>query len=183
MTETYKTKRFENLFTRLYPQVKRFAYCMLKSETDAEDIAQDIFVKLWALPECWLHQDLPDAYVYRMTKNAVINFIRHKYVEENFCITQQGEITEEYDTIYEELFAKELRARLDSAIAEMPVQRRKVFELTKVDGLSINEVVEQLSLSKRTVERHLYLATNDLKKIIEIFILFHCVDWLSCVSY
>lgn len=183
MIKMDKTKRFEVLFTRLYPQVQQFAYCFLKSESDAEDVAQDIFVKLWGMPECWQDQDLPDAYVYKMTKNAVMNFIRHKYVEENFCVNQKNELSEAEDDIYGDLFAKELSLRLEAAVLGMPIQRRKVFEMIKIDGMSISEVAEQLSLSKRTVERHLYLAINDLKKIIEIFLLFHCVDWLSYVSY
>lgn len=183
MIKMDKTKRFEALFTRLYPRVRRFAYCLLKSESDAEDIAQDIFVKLWALPEWWLDQELPDAYVYKMTKNAVMNFIRHKYVEENFCTNQKNGLNEAGEDLHEELFAKELGLRLDAAVAAMPTQRRKVFEMTKIDGMSMGEVAEQLSLSKRTVERHLYLAMTDLKKIIEIFLLFHCVDCLCYVSY
>lgn len=183
MINTDKTKRFEALFARLYPRIKRFAYTLLKSEPDAEDIAQDIFVKLWALPGCWLNQELPDAYIYKMTKNAVMNFIRHKYVEENFCTNQKNGLSEAGSDLHEELFAKELGLRLDAAVAAMPTQRRKVFEMTKIDGMSMDEVAEQLSLSKRTVERHLYLAMTDLKKIIEIFLLFHCVDWLCCVSY
>ncbi|MEG0950238.1 MAG: sigma factor-like helix-turn-helix DNA-binding protein, partial [Bacteroidales bacterium] len=92
-------------------------------------------------------------------------------------------LSEAGEDLHEELFAKELGLRLDAAVAAMPTQRRKVFEMTKIDGMSMGEVAEQLSLSKRTVERHLYLAMTDLKKIIEIFLLFHCVDCLCYVSY
>lgn len=181
MLNMNKTKQFEVLFTRLYPKVRRFAFSLLKSESDAEDIAQDIFMKLWDAPGYWVDKELPDAYIYAMAKNAVINFIRHKYVVESFCASQQNFMSEAGDDLHEEIYAKELSLRLDLAIRNMPEQRRKVFVMTKVEGLSADEVANRLSLSKRTVERHLYLAMSDCKKIIEFFLLFYCVESLCCV--
>lgn len=181
MLNMNKTKQFEVLFTRLYPRVRRFAFCLLKSEADAEDIAQDIFLKLWDTPEYWYDKELPDAYIYAMAKNAVMNFIRHKYVVENFCASQQTILSEAGHDLHEELYAKELSLRIDMAIQNMPEQRRKVFVMTKIDGMTADEVATRLSLSKRTVERHLYLAMSDCKKIIEIFLLFYCVESLTCV--
>ena len=51
--EQEKKKKFEQFFILTFPKVKAFAWKILHSEEDAEDIAQDIFVKLWDNPEIW----------------------------------------------------------------------------------------------------------------------------------
>lgn len=178
MIDPDKTETFKTLFTRIYPKAKKFAYYLLKSESDAEDIVQDVFVKLWLAPEHWIDKDLPDAYVYAMTKNAVMNFLRHKYVIENYCSSQKIAVDEEDSDFYEELYAKELNVIVNKVVDKMPDQRRKVFIMSKIDGLSNDEIAERLSLSKRTIERHLYLALAELKKIIYFFSLLGCVSCL-----
>ena len=53
MNEQEKRRKFEQFFIMSYPKVKAFAWKILKSEDDAEDIAQDVFVKLWDNPDIW----------------------------------------------------------------------------------------------------------------------------------
>lgn len=57
---------------------------MLKSEEDAEDIAQDIFVKLWEKPDLWLEREKLDSYLYTVVRNHIYNFLKHKAVEYDY---------------------------------------------------------------------------------------------------
>lgn len=50
-------QQFETIFTKYFSVVKSFAFMLLKSKEDAEDIAQDVFAKLWTQPEIWLNND------------------------------------------------------------------------------------------------------------------------------
>ncbi|WP_440432202.1 sigma factor [Prevotella sp.] len=73
---------FERLFNRLYPRVKLFAMQLLKHEDEAEDVAQNVFAKLWEMPEKW-SEDNVDSYVFVMTRNHVLNVIRYHRLHES----------------------------------------------------------------------------------------------------
>ncbi len=70
-TESNKIK-FEELFIQYFPKVRAFAAILLKSEQEAEDVAQDIFVKLWEEPRLW-EEDIAKNYLYTMVKNSVFS--------------------------------------------------------------------------------------------------------------
>lgn len=93
-----KVLRFKKFFDLNFPKVKAFAWQLLKSEEDAEDIAQDIFVKLWEKPDLWLEREKLDSYLYTVVRNHIYNFLKHKAVEydyldvaaEKMRMTEQG---------------------------------------------------------------------------------------------
>ena len=74
-------------------------------------------------------------------------------------------------SIEDSLFAKDLEDLINLAIQNMPEQRRKVFSLSRVEGLTNDEIAEKLGISKRTVENHITTALAMLRKIT-IFALF-----------
>ena len=67
--------KFQRFFTVNFPKVKNFAQMLLKSESDAEDVAQDVFCKLWLQPELWLNNDKElDNYIFIMTLKSATPF-------------------------------------------------------------------------------------------------------------
>lgn len=172
-SEKERKRKFEELFRTMFPKVKAFAQKILQSEDDAEDIAQDIFVKLWNTPEGWEDKDTWMSYIYTLTRNHVFNFLKHKSIVQNYQ-TQSEQRIDYYsnDAIHDELYAKELQLLIHLTIKNMPVQRRKVFCMSRIEEMSYADIAEKLGISIRTVERHIYLALNELKKVTLIFVLF-----------
>ena len=71
--ENFFERKFEKVFMHYFPKVKNFAWKLLKSENDAEDIAQEIFLKLWEKPSLWSDNfSSLDSYLYKMTKNKLL---------------------------------------------------------------------------------------------------------------
>lgn len=175
ITDDEKTDRFRKFFLENFPKVKAFALKLLKSEDDAEDIAQDIFVKLWAHPELWIEREKWDGYLFSMLRNHIYNFLEHKSVEahyiENVTEDIQFSLSDMDDTV-NKLYAKEINILLKMTIEQMSAQRRRIFLLSRHQGLSNQEIADELHLSIRTVEHHLYLALRELKKNILIFLIF-----------
>lgn len=174
INEQERKRKFEQFFILTFPKVKQFAWKILKSENDAEDIAQDVFVKLWSNPDIWENQDTWNGYIYSMVRNHVFNFLKHKSIEFNYQEQfAQDDFSSFQQDIHDHLYAKEIELLMKLTVNNMPDQRKRVFKMSRQKGMSNAEIADNLNISVRTVERHLYLALIDLKKIIFFFILSH----------
>lgn len=164
---------FESLFLHYFPRIKGFISGILQNEEEAEDISQDIFVSMWQNRERLTNIKNLNAYLFRIAKNTVFRHIERSLLFKDYL--QQTEhaafVSGENDSIEEELYAKELEFLISVAVEKMPPQRKQIYRMSRVDGLSNDEIATRLSISKRTVENHLTLALADIRKIIGFFIL------------
>ena len=165
------TEAFKTLFEMFYPKVKVFLVKLLKDDKASEDIAQDIFVKLWSMGPSLPEISSFNAYLYRMTKNAALNYLRDRKPSvdiSELLIMCDGDIEQEY---YRK--EKELLVRL--AVEQMPSQRKRIFTMSRYQGKTNDEIAKALGLSKHTVENHLTLALKELREIVVAFMLFFLV--------
>ena len=161
------SKDFESFFIQNYPRVKNFARYLNMGEQDAEDIAQDIFLKIVDRPAIWQDPEQSGKYLFAMTKNHIFNVIKHRNIERKYEKTIVGEnpISEEFGII-DKLHAKEIELLVQYTIEQMPQQRKEIIKMSRYKGMSNAEIAETLHLSTRTVERHIYLALKELKKVL-----------------
>ena len=153
---------FRVLYDRYGAKIHRFAFSYLKSEHDAEELIQDVFLKLWAKRDSLNVNGNVRAYLYKVAVNSIYDFIRRKNLELAFQEFAGGK-TDEVDNTWDEVVYNDLAAQLDQLMSQMPAQRRKIFKMSKEKGLSNDEIAESLGLSKRTVENQIYRATAFLK--------------------
>jgi len=113
-----------------------------------------------------------------MTKNKVIDLIRQRYCEPG-CATDtlyDADLPEaaQADSVLSDIYYKEIQLILRLSLEQMPAQRRRIFEMSRYAGMSNRQIAEELNLSVRTVEHHIYLALSELKKklIIAFLLLF-----------
>jgi RNA polymerase sigma-70 factor (ECF subfamily) len=78
------SKEFETFFIKNYPKVKNFARYLLMAEQDAEDIAQDVFLKIADKPAIWQDPEQSGKYLFTMTKNHIFNVIKHRNIERKY---------------------------------------------------------------------------------------------------
>lgn len=171
-----KEKDFQSFFTANFPKVKKFARRLLKSDEDAEDVAQDVFCKLWQQPEIWqTPNDRLDGYIFVTTRNIILNMFKHQRIEQGYEVdfVENAILCEiiEDDQVLKNIYYKELLMILRLALAKMPERRRMIFEASRFQGLSHKDIAEKLGVSIRTVEHQVYLALIDLKKIL-LFLVF-----------
>lgn len=169
--------KFQKFFTANFPKVKNLAQMLLKSEAEAEDVAQDVFCKLWLQPEIWLDTDRDlDNYIFIMTRNIVLNIFKHQQIEQEY----QDEVIEktilyelaEKEEVLNNVYYKEMLMIIQLTLEKMPKRRRLIFELSRFRGLSHKEIADKLDVSIRTIEHQVYLALIELKKILILFIFF-----------
>lgn len=112
--------------------------------------------------------------IYTIAKNVTLDFIKHKRQEDNYRdeLIQQNSIKELFGIAdpLNSIYYKEMQLIIKMALEHLPEQRRKIFEMSRLKEMSNKEIAVALHLSVRTVEHHIYLTLQDLRKII--FILF-----------
>lgn len=158
---------FRSIYDRYGIKIYRFALSYLKSEHDAEELVQEVFLKLWDKREKLNSLLNIQAFIYKIAVNSIYDFIRRKNVEQAFLSFAEGK-TELTDETWQEIIFNDMLAQINSLMEKMPEQRRKIFKMSKENGLSNDEIAETLGLSKRTVENQIYRATAFLKENLKL---------------
>jgi len=142
---------FDALFRAYYPPLCRYACSLADGDMDeAEDIVQQAFVRLWEQRETLDIAWSLRAYLYKTVHNRCLNRIRDAKTREQYKIynAQQMEQQEAHTHTPE----PELVERLQRALATLPEQCRRIFELSRFEELKYREIADQLGISIKTVE-------------------------------
>ena len=160
------------IFRTHFSSVKFFINTFLKSEADAEDLAQDVFTKLWTNFETWQNNDGKEGYIYVMAKNVAFDFIKHKRLENDYREEQIKKSTIKdllgFSDPLNSLYYKEIQLIIRMALENFPERRRRIFEMSRFNNMSNQEIALSLHLSVRTIEHQIYLSLQVLKRIILI---------------
>lgn len=164
---------FERVFLFYFNKVKYFVNGFIKSEADAEELAQDVFVRVWINRESIDPERNFNTYIYMSARNATMNFLRHKYVRDSFAADQM-KAGEDFASSEHLVVVKEIDLLVDMALIKMPAQRKTVYEMNRREGLSNEEIAEKLNISKKTVENHMSLALKEIRNVIKVFVVMIC---------
>ncbi len=150
---------FRELFNQLYPSMCVIARHYVE-DTLAEDIAQDVFIKLWSEREKLLGVQSVKNYLYVSVKNHCLNHLWHIKVEEKYISNfDRDELFQFNNKVIEE----ETYRILKQAIDKLPEQRRNIMILT-LKGLKNQEIAERLGISVNTVKTLKYKSLKVLKE-------------------
>ncbi|MDE6822522.1 MAG: RNA polymerase sigma-70 factor [Bacteroides acidifaciens] len=159
---------FSRLVKANYSRIKQFAYGLLRTELDAEDVTQEVFTRLWERRHIWVDNEREiDSYLLIMTRNIAINRYKHEQVrqeyEERFTLEAPSFLMEE--DFLERYYCRETLQDVYSVLATLPERRRRAFELSRFDEKSYKEIADIMNVSVRTIERQIYLTLVELRKI------------------
>lgn len=164
------TKALEELFSRTFPRLFDFANKITKDGQVAEDILQDVFIKLWENKERIESINI-EGYLYRLVRNQCLDYIRFIKViseqEVELDSIQKFEELYRIDFIRDEpylLIQEELKKQIEETIDALPPRCREVFILSKIEGLKNREIAERLQINIKNVERHLARATQTFRE-------------------
>jgi len=155
---------FELLYHRYMRKLYYFSFNYLKIKEEAEEIVQTVFINLWEHRKSLDDSLSIKSYLYKSTTNAVYNqlkrnALRNKWVEQKLLKPEPAS-----NETFEQIYYHDLEQTIDQIIAKLPPQQRKIYILSRIEGLSYEEISKQLDLSVRTVENQMYRALKVIKE-------------------
>ena len=166
---TLPEQRFRQIFRALYPSLS-FSATRLVQDDEAEDIVQEAFMELWKRKEDIDDESHIKAFLYRIVYTKALNVIKHRTVVNNHAdsvkkVTQfkLDYYNTETNDVMNYIEGLETRKQINDAIGELPAKCREVFILSYQHDKKNKEIAEQLGISIRTVEVHLYKAVKTLR--------------------
>ena len=159
---------FRSAFDLYQNGIFNFLAYKLSEVAVAEDIAQEVFIKLWENRHNLKVELSLKSYLYTIANNLALNHIRHNKVVLKFQQEWTHE-TQENSTPQDQFERAEFHDNLIKAIEELPEQNRIVFMMSRFDELSYKEISERLDISIKTVEGHIGKALKTLRKSLKKF--------------
>lgn len=156
---------FKQLYVEHYPLAVRTAVYILKNSSLAEDVAQNVFLKLWGKRNDLASIENLKSYIARMSHNGALDALK------DYSMLVEEDITLVFDEALSETHKEEqsIKSSLETALAALSPKCRLVFSLSRLEGLSNDEIADHLSISIRTVETQISAALkrfrSDLKHL------------------
>lgn len=166
---------FKVLFEQYYCAVHTFTCGVVDNEFHAEEITQNVFIRVWLKRASLDSERNFKSFLYTLTKHEIADYFRSDKYERRRrrldLLHDAEHVQEQFAANYD---AERMRQMVLDEIDRMPSQRREVFRLSRIDGLSNDQIAERLHISKRTVEGHLNAALRTLRAKVGKF-----VCWLA----
>lgn len=160
---------YKELFILLHSRLKQFAYSILKSQEEAEELVSDLFIKVWEKRNQLTTIEAPLLYFYTTAKNLAFNRLSKQKRQQNL---QPEEWLVQLNSIYFDpeqlMMTEEMMRQIRQAVNNLPPRCRIIFKLVKEDGLKYKEVAELLQLSIKTVEAQMAIALRRLGKYMHL---------------
>jgi RNA polymerase sigma-70 factor (ECF subfamily) len=157
-------KAFRTLYDAYFNHLSAYIFKLCKSGTATEEIVQDIFLKLWTSRASLDQMDSPEAYIFSMARNKTIDYLRRLAKETNLISVLEDQLHASGNDVEERLNAAELSRLIGEALDQLSAQKRRVFQLSRNEGLSHDEIAEVMHLSKSTVKNHLSETLQHLRE-------------------
>ncbi|MCY1722877.1 RNA polymerase sigma-70 factor [Prolixibacteraceae bacterium Z1-6] len=160
----FEKSDFIELFNHMYQPVKNYVYYKTGDIEVAEDVVQDTFIKIWEKRN-EIRKQTVKSLLYTIANNLCKNRFEHQQVVFEFANNYKQEYNNSSPQF--ELELKEFNNKLQNAIGNLNEKNRTVFLMNRIDGLTYNQIAENLELSVKAVEKRMKNALHELKKTIE----------------
>jgi len=169
---------FDYVFNYYYSGLCAFSMQYLNDKEAVEDLVQDFFVSLWMEGSRLQIRSSLKSYLFTSVKNRCLDALKHRKVSEkyrNFMLISADNTESTVDYMIAET---ELRQAIQNSMAKLPPRCREIFECSRLNGMSNQEIAETLGISKRTVELQITNSLKVLRLELAEFLPLWLVFWL-----
>lgn len=158
---------YKMIFSQFYHPLLQFAKSLVKLSEVSEEIVSDVMMKIWEMKEDLARVAHLKIYLYRAIHNRCINYLNREGKIRDLSLEQvqlQPDVNFYVANPEEIMLRKERCQAVKNAIHSLPPQCQVVYKLVREDAMTYKEVAAVLSISTKTVDRHL---NNALHKLME----------------
>ena len=159
-----QTYAFDQLFDRYSQPLYRFSKSLLKNHEDAEEVVQEVFFRIWKKRDELNERRSFQSFLFSIAYNLIVDQFRQRVKDQKYEQFLIKQAQQNYLNPGNELEYKELKKQVNKAITELPEQRKKIYQLSRKDGLCYKEIASRLNIKSKTVENQLNLALKHIRK-------------------
>jgi RNA polymerase sigma-70 factor (family 1) len=156
-------RAFDIFYKQYTKKVFFFSMRVLQSDILAEEVMQEIMLKIWQMGDDLNSIKNPEAYIRTLTRNRSLNILRRLQLEDKADHNMAISYTDGHNETEEQIILNDTRKVLQDGIDLLPPQQKLVYMLCQTEGLKYEQVAEQLNLSPLTVATHMKLALRFLR--------------------
>lgn len=182
-TKNGDEKAFEALFDKYYEPLVRFIWGYVKSEAIAEEIVQELFLKLWRKRTALTIQSSIKSYLYSAGRNMSLNYLKHQDIEQEWEHEKKAlhENQSQDPKLDDNIHYKMLLRKVEEAIQDLPERRRLIFILSRHQDMTYKEIADFLDISENTVDTQIRRVLATLRErfsglLIYLFALFSILN-------
>jgi len=145
------TSAFDALFEIYSLKIYSFAFSILKSKEDSEDVVQHTFFKVWEKRESINNNLAFKSYLFTIAYNVSIDMLRERLKEKGHRESISVMASSNYN-LEDRIEFGDLLDRINQIAKDLPPRKREIYQLSRVHNLSYSEIAEKLNISVKTVE-------------------------------
>ena len=157
---------FRQIFERYNSRLVSYHTTFTKSREEAKELTQDVFVKIWMNREKLSAIEFPEKYIFTIARNSALDFLRRASVDSKMRESIWENLSEYQDLGEEQVSIDDRTGRIREAMHKLSRQRQVVFRLSRIDGLTHDQIALRLSISKNTVKNHVIASVKFIKNYV-----------------
>ena len=166
---------FKILFANYHKKLYTFAFHLLHSREDAEEVVHDVFVKIWENKAGLKSDSSFHGYICTIAKNLIYNLLRKKSYENRYIRKMEKLLPGFHNETEDDIMSADLEHLYKEAIEKLPPRRKLIYNLSRDKGMSYQDISVQLHISENTVKEQMSQALKFLKE----YLAFHKVTIVS----
>lgn len=158
--------RFSEIFREHEHRLYQLVFRLTKSDQYAKDIIQEVFLKLWEGRRELHHIQNLEAWLYRLTENKTIDFLRKASADRRLKQAIWDNLQQIVNEAESWVSAREYNQIIQRAIDELPPQRKLIYQMHKDEGMNYREIADELRISRHTVKNQLFSAVQTIRRFL-----------------
>ena len=161
---------YKQLFFHLFPSLQNFAYSIVKSREQAEEVASDIFINIWMKRASLLKIDNLKLYLFVSVKNASLKKLNQERKRGESLLFDElaVEFISDYGNPEESMVCSETERKIRSAIRGLPPRCQLIYKLAKEENMRYKDISQLLDLSVKTIDNQLAIAVKRIATVVKL---------------